>query len=227
MEWILVLCGATGIALSILVQRNSFKNVREDRRYTSYLATDILLYVSEICMMFGIFLFATENPVYTTQYRIAEDSLLKIFIDFFLVYQITLLITFKLIDGHFINSCQRLNRSISIARDVVQSQQSAGLYLETYKSLEHEFTYHFPIEIMYVFRETINDMELYEKRYQSYSLTDDTLNLYLRNLDNSKLFLDRLVEIRQDEWGVSILKRIKKSKKMNLIRKEFSENTSS
>lgn len=233
MGWILVLIGAIGIGSSMLLQKRVIKKIsviekiQEKRRYNLYLASDILLYVFEICTMFGIFLLATENPIHTTQYRIKEDSLLKIFIDFFVVYQITLLIILKLIDGHFINACQMMNQAITIAREIVQNKGSASYYLEVYKDREAEFTYAFPPEILIMFRDTMEDVEMYEQRYQNNDLSDISIDHYLYMLDSSKSLIDRLVEVKQDEWGVSILKRINKIIKLKMFRKTYPQRTRS
>lgn len=221
MELILVLIGAIGIGLSMLLQKRVVEKIQEKRRYNLYLASDILLYVSEICAMFGIFLLATDNFIHTTQYRVEEDSLLKIFIDFFVVYQITLLILFKLMDSHFINACQMMLRSINIARNIVQNRESVERFLEIYDGNETVYSFTFPPEVMYMYRDTMEDMEMYEKRYQMNSLDDTVLNHYLRMLDSNESFIARLVEIRQDEWGVSIMKRIKKRKSMKHYRKRY------
>ena len=211
MGWILIVVGVIGIISSILFQKNGVRNVKKERRYISYLAADILLYVSEICTMFGIFLLATDNPLHTTEYRIKEDSLLKVFIDFFVIYQITLLIIFKLIDGHFINACQMMNRSIIIARNVVQGRMSAESYLDTHIGNETEYSLRFPVEVMHVYADMIKDMKMYEEEYQTKSLDDTVIDHYLYMLDGNQSFIERLVELKQDEWGVSILKRIHKS----------------
>lgn len=223
----LVLIGAIGIGSSMLLKKSVIEKIQEKRRYNLYLASDILLYVSEICTMFGFFLLATDNPIHTTQYRIKEDSLLKIFIDFFVVYQITLLIIFKLIDGHFINACQMMNRAISIARGIVQRQESADDYLEAYKGREAEYTYALPPEILIMFRDTMEDVEMYQERYQNNNLSDISIEHYLYMLDSSQSLVGRLVEVKQDEWGVSIMKRINTNIKLKKFRENYPRSTRS
>lgn len=227
MGWILVLIGVIGIGSSMLLKKSVIEKIQEKRKYNLYLASDILLYVSEICTMFGVFLLTTDNPIHTTQYRIKEDSLLKIFIDFFVVYQITLLIIFKLIDGHFINACQMMNRAISIARGIVQRHESVEHFLKVYKDREAELTYAFPPEILIMFRDTMEDMGSYEERYQSNNLSDISIDHYLYMLDSSKSLIDRFVEVKQDEWGVSILKRINTNIRLKNFRENYLRNTQS
>ncbi|QUP88753.1 hypothetical protein KD909_15090 (plasmid) [Exiguobacterium sp. PFWT01] len=227
MGWMLALIGAIGIGSSMLIKKSVIERIQEKRKYNSYLASDILLYVSEICTMFGIFLLVTENPIHTTQYRIKEDSLLKIFIDFFVIYQITLLIIFRLMDGHFINACQTMKHFNAMARGIVQRQNNAQTFLEGYKRRETEFTYAFPPEILLAYRDTMIDLERYQEWYQNNDLNDNIIDSYLYRFEMKDWLVNRLAEIKQDEWGVSILKRINTNIKLKKFRESNIRNTQS
>lgn len=54
-----------------------------------------------------------------------------------------------------------------------------------------------------------------------------SIDHYLYILDSSKSLIDRLVEVKKDEWGVSILKKINTNIKLKKFRKAYPQRTRS
>lgn len=181
------------------------------KKYDYHLKTraDIFLYIGEIVLMFGSFCFliTIADPFLTYN----EPSYLKKIIDFFTVYQIGVLVIFKLINAREIREYKRQLSIIETIKYHVDVKRSID---DTVEYIQYLLTNHLPPDIELRYNKILEILKSYDEVLVSDEKTGGETKESARYfatlhavLSSFSIKINNEIETLSNEWEASIFLR--------------------
>lgn len=165
---------------------------------------NVIYYIAEIMMMFGLFLVFIDNPIYKLNYADSETSYLKQFIDFYTFYQIFIIVIFKLINSQFIAECRSLLDLLEMIKLDVESGNSGDSLIDI-ESIGEERR---PYEINVSYIEIKTHIDHYFERVQEGADSEDEKRKLMIYLEREKTLVNMLINFKENEWQMSLIMRV-------------------
>ena len=165
---------------------------------------NVIYYIAEIMMMFGLFLVFIKNPLYKLNYADSETSYLKQFIDFYTFYQIFIIVIFKLINSQFISEC----RSLLDLIEIIKLDVECGNPGDSLMDIESIGEGRRPSEINACYTELKLNINFYYQRVQDGADSEDEKRRLLIYLEREKTLVNMLINFKENEWQMSLIMRV-------------------
>lgn len=187
------------------------KRLKDSKKWFGiHYAMHLLIYASEILIIFGLFNIVLEMPFLNINY--GENDLLKRFIDFFTVYQIFIFVIIKMYDSLIIDALVNFDNRITKVKYLIDCKEEIPLLLlDHLQFLSSTPSITSPLKVRNDLNKVIKLAERYNSNYLIGTEESKTEVLkVIRQLDDMQLDVNLRKEVLNYHWNVSLFLRVLK-----------------